>query len=217
MRRAARACGAACGAGVLRGVGVRGVGVRCGVGVWWLLWGLRCETVLEQWSSRTVGVGCVGTCVAFWWGHGGAGELGRFGDYGGRFVPESLIPACAELEEAFRDAWADPRFRRDLDRLLTVYAGRPTALTPAWRLSAELGINVLLKREDLAHTGSHKINNVLGQALLAQRMGKTRLLAETGPGSTVWLPRPPVRCSGSESRSTWERKTSSGRRSTSIG
>lgn len=110
------------------------------------------------------------------------GDLGRFGEHGGRFVPESLIPACAALEEAFRDAWADPRFRRDLERLLTVQAGRPTALTPAWRLSAELGINVLLKREDLAHTGSHKINNVLGQALLARRMGKTRLLAETGAG-----------------------------------
>jgi tryptophan synthase beta chain len=110
------------------------------------------------------------------------GSSGRFGEYGGRYVPESLIPACAELEEAFRDAWADPRFRRDLDRLLAVHAGRPTALTPAWRLSEELGINLLLKREDLAHTGSHKINNVLGQALLAKRMGKTRLLAETGAG-----------------------------------
>jgi tryptophan synthase beta chain len=107
---------------------------------------------------------------------------GRFGGYGGRFVPESLIPACAALEAAFRDAWADPAFRRQLDRLRTVYAGRPTALTPAWNLSAELGITLLLKREDLAHTGSHKINNVLGQGLLAQRMGKTRLLAETGAG-----------------------------------
>ena len=110
------------------------------------------------------------------------GESGRFGEYGGRFVPESLIPACARVEEAFRDAWGDPRFRRDLDRLLAVHAGRPTALTPAWRLSAELGINVLLKREDLAHTGSHKINNVLGQALLARRMGRTRLIAEAGAG-----------------------------------
>lgn len=107
---------------------------------------------------------------------------GRFGDYGGRFVPESLVPACAAVEEAFREAWGDPGFRRDLDRLLAVHAGRPTVLTPALRLSAELGVTVLLKREDLAHTGSHKINNVLGQALLAQRMGKTRLLAETGAG-----------------------------------
>ncbi|MDQ1643920.1 MAG: tryptophan synthase beta chain [Cryptosporangiaceae bacterium] len=109
-------------------------------------------------------------------------EAGRFGEYGGRFVPESLIPACAAVEAAFRSAWADPEFRRNLDRLLAVHAGRPTALTPSWRLSAELGINLLLKREDLAHTGSHKINNVLGQALLARRMGKTKLLAETGAG-----------------------------------
>ena len=107
---------------------------------------------------------------------------GRFGDYGGRFVPESLVPACEAVEAGFRQAWADPGFRRQLDRLSRVYAGRPTALTPAWRLSAELGITLLLKREDLAHTGSHKINNVLGQALLAHRMGKTRLLAETGAG-----------------------------------
>jgi tryptophan synthase beta chain len=107
---------------------------------------------------------------------------GRFGEFGGRFVPESLIPACERLTEEFRDAWADPAFRAQLDRLLHVYAGRPTSLTPAWRLSKELGITLLLKREDLAHTGSHKINNVLGQALLAHRMGKTRLIAETGAG-----------------------------------
>ncbi|MEV4348842.1 tryptophan synthase subunit beta [Actinoplanes sp. NPDC049596] len=107
---------------------------------------------------------------------------GRFGDFGGRFVPESLVPACAALSAAFRDAWADPAFRAELDELLAVYAGRPTPLTPARNLSAELGIELLLKREDLAHTGSHKINNVLGQALLARRMGKTRLIAETGAG-----------------------------------
>jgi tryptophan synthase beta chain len=107
---------------------------------------------------------------------------GRFGEFGGRFVPESLVPACEALERAFREARADPGFGRDLDRLLAVYAGRPTALTPATRLSTKLGVNVLLKREDLAHTGSHKINNVLGQALLAQRMGKSRLIAETGAG-----------------------------------
>ncbi|UQU61995.1 tryptophan synthase subunit beta [Couchioplanes caeruleus] len=107
---------------------------------------------------------------------------GRFGAFGGRFVPESLVPACEALEEAFREAWADPAFRGQLDMFRTVYAGRPTALTPAWNLSAELGVTLLLKREDLAHTGSHKINNVLGQALLARRMGKTRLIAETGAG-----------------------------------
>ncbi|MEV4702724.1 tryptophan synthase subunit beta [Actinoplanes sp. NPDC049316] len=109
-------------------------------------------------------------------------SVGRFGDFGGRFVPEALVPACAALEEAFREAWADPAFRSRLDTFRTVYAGRPTALTPAWNLSAELGVTLLLKREDLAHTGSHKINNVLGQALLARRMGKTRLIAETGAG-----------------------------------
>jgi len=109
-------------------------------------------------------------------------SAGRFGAYGGRFVPESLVTACEEVEAAFREAWSDALFHRQLDQLLTVYAGRPTPLTPAWRLSAELGITLLLKREDLAHTGSHKINNVLGQALLARRMGRTRLLAETGAG-----------------------------------
>ena len=110
------------------------------------------------------------------------GDRGRFGRFGGRFVPEALIPACERLEEGFRDAWADPAFRGALARLLQVYAGRPTPVTPAARLSAELGVTLLLKREDLAHTGSHKINNVLGQALLAQRLGRTRLLAETGAG-----------------------------------
>jgi tryptophan synthase beta chain len=109
-------------------------------------------------------------------------RTGRFGGFGGRFVPESLVGACQQVEAAFRAAWVDPSFRHDLDRLLAVHAGRPTALTPAWRLSAELGVEVLLKREDLAHTGSHKINNVLGQALLARRMGRDRLIAETGAG-----------------------------------
>ena len=107
---------------------------------------------------------------------------GRFGEFGGRYVPETLMPACLELEAAFRVAWADPGFRRELDDLLRDYAGRPSPLTDCHRLSEELGVRVLLKREDLNHTGSHKINNVLGQALLAQRMGKTRLVAETGAG-----------------------------------
>jgi tryptophan synthase beta chain len=107
---------------------------------------------------------------------------GRFGRFGGRFVPETLVPACAELEAAFRAAWADPGFRQELDDLLRDYAGRPSPLTACDRLSEELGCRLLLKREDLNHTGSHKINNVLGQALLARRMGKTRLVAETGAG-----------------------------------
>ena len=113
---------------------------------------------------------------------GDPGARGRFGDFGGVFVPETLVPACQELERAFRDAWADPDFRGELDRLLRDYAGRPSLLTDCANLSAELGVRVLLKREDLNHTGSHKINNVLGQALLARRMGKTRLVAETGAG-----------------------------------
>ncbi|MEI7623436.1 MAG: tryptophan synthase subunit beta [Actinomycetes bacterium] len=107
---------------------------------------------------------------------------GRFGEFGGRYVPETLVPACLELEAAFRDAWADQSFRDELDGLLADYAGRPSPITECHRLSAELGVRVLLKREDLNHTGSHKINNVLGQALLAKRMGKTRLVAETGAG-----------------------------------
>jgi tryptophan synthase beta chain len=107
---------------------------------------------------------------------------GRFGEFGGRFVPETLIPACQELEAGFRTAWADAGFRAELDTILRDYAGRPSMLTECFRLGEELGVRVLLKREDLNHTGSHKINNVLGQALLAKRMGKTRLVAETGAG-----------------------------------
>src|SRR6185295_15256210 len=107
---------------------------------------------------------------------------GRFGEFGGRFVPETLVPACQELEEAFRDAWADDAFRADLAYQLRQYAGRPSILTECANLSEQLGIRLILKREDLNHTGSHKINNVLGQALLAKRMGKRRIVAETGAG-----------------------------------
>ena len=109
-------------------------------------------------------------------------ESGRFGEFGGRYVPETLIPACQDLDVAFRDAWGDAAFREDLDTILRDYAGRPSMLTECFRLSEQLGVRVLMKREDLNHTGSHKINNVLGQALLAKRMGKTRLVAETGAG-----------------------------------
>jgi tryptophan synthase beta chain len=107
---------------------------------------------------------------------------GRFGDFGGRFVPETLVPACEELEAGFRAAWVDPGFRAELSAALADYAGRPSPLTECHNLGSRLGLRLLLKREDLNHTGSHKINNVLGQALLAQRMGKTRLVAETGAG-----------------------------------
>ncbi len=107
---------------------------------------------------------------------------GRFGDFGGRFAPETLMPALEELEAAFAEAWADAAFRRELDGLLRHYVGRPTPLYEAARLSADLGMRLLLKREDLAHTGAHKVNNTVGQALLARRMGKPRVIAETGAG-----------------------------------
>ncbi|HEY4396745.1 MAG TPA: tryptophan synthase subunit beta [Acidimicrobiia bacterium] len=108
--------------------------------------------------------------------------LGRYGEFGGRFVPETLVPALEDLEGDFRAAWADDRFRAEYADLLTTYAGRPTPVTECRRLSDRLGVRVLLKREDLTHTGSHKINNVLGQALLTRRMGKKRVIAETGAG-----------------------------------
>jgi tryptophan synthase beta chain len=113
---------------------------------------------------------------------GDPGPTGRFGEYGGRYVPESLVPACQELEVAFHQAWADPAFRSELDNVLSSYGGRPTPVTECHRLSERLGLRLLLKREDLAHTGSHKLNNVVGQALLTRRMGKRRLVAETGAG-----------------------------------
>jgi tryptophan synthase beta chain len=107
---------------------------------------------------------------------------GRFGEFGGQYLPESLVPACQELEEAFRIAWSDEAFLTEFRNILRDYAGRPTPVTECKRLSAELGVRVLLKREDLTHTGSHKINNVIGQALLTRRMGKQRVVAETGAG-----------------------------------
>ena len=113
---------------------------------------------------------------------GRPGPDGRFGDFGGRFVPESLMPACLELEKWFDDAWGDPSFRAELDGILHSYGGRPTPVTECTRLSERLGLRILLKREDLAHTGSHKLNNVVGQALLTRRMGKPRMIAETGAG-----------------------------------
>lgn len=107
----------------------------------------------------------------------------KFGPYGGQFVPETLMPALIELEQAFVDAQNDPSFRREFERLLASFVGRPTPLTYAKRLSEQLGgAQIYLKREDLAHTGAHKINNALGQALLVRRMGKRRVVAETGAG-----------------------------------
>src|SRR5271168_4115199 len=108
---------------------------------------------------------------------------GRFGAYGGRYVPETLMAALEELEDAYAEAQADPLFHVELDSLLKDYAGRPTPLYLAARLSGQLGgAKIYLKREDLLHTGAHKINNCLGQGLLARRMGKHRVIAETGAG-----------------------------------
>ncbi len=106
----------------------------------------------------------------------------RFGAFGGRYVPETLIPALDELEAAFDEAMADDVFRGELDTLLRDFVGRPSPLSPAPRFSAHVGAEVFLKREDLNHTGAHKINNTVGQALLARRMGKRRIIAETGAG-----------------------------------
>ena len=107
----------------------------------------------------------------------------KFGPYGGQFVPETLMPALIELEAAFVQSRSDPDFQTELDGLLSTYVGRPTPLSYAKRLSQHLGgARIYLKREDLAHTGAHKINNALGQALLAKRMGKARIVAETGAG-----------------------------------
>ncbi|MEL7433145.1 MAG: tryptophan synthase subunit beta [Chloroflexota bacterium] len=110
-------------------------------------------------------------------------ERGYYGDFGGRFVPETIIPALDELEEAYYEAMDDPAFQQELMHLNHTYTGRPTPVTYAKRLTEKLGgAQIYLKREDLAHTGAHKINNALGQALLAKRMGKQRVIAETGAG-----------------------------------
>jgi tryptophan synthase beta chain len=106
----------------------------------------------------------------------------RFGPYGGRYVPETLIPALDELEAAWVEARDDPAFQLELSTLLRDYAGRPTPLYHAGRLSEAAGRDLYLKREDLMHTGAHKVNNAIGQVLLAKRMGKTRIIAETGAG-----------------------------------
>ena len=117
--------------------------------------------------------------------HGGrfeADERGFFGDFGGRFMPEALVAALDELTEAWQEAMADPVFVHDFETILREYAGLPSPLYEAQRLSDKVGTRILLKREDLNHTGAHKIRNVLGQALLTKRMGKTRVIAETGAG-----------------------------------
>lgn len=112
----------------------------------------------------------------------GTTSTDRFGPFGGRYVPETLIPALDHLEASFEAVRHDAAFQAELDGLLREYVGRPTALTFAPRLSARIGAPVWMKREDLNHTGAHKINNTVGQAMLARRMGKTRIIAETGAG-----------------------------------
>lgn len=110
-------------------------------------------------------------------------EIGRYGDFGGKFVPETLMQPLDEIQTAFKQIKDDPAFREEYYKLLKDYSGRPTALTYADRVTEYLGgAKIYLKREDLNHTGSHKINNALGQALLAKKMGKTKIIAETGAG-----------------------------------
>ncbi|MDQ6692393.1 MAG: pyridoxal-phosphate dependent enzyme, partial [Candidatus Dormibacteraeota bacterium] len=114
---------------------------------------------------------------------GGPDERGRFGSYGGQFIPETLMAAVGELAEAFMSARQDRVFAEELDRLARTFTGRPTPIYAAHRLSESAGsARIWLKREDLCHTGAHKINNALGQVLLARRMGKRRIIAETGAG-----------------------------------
>ena len=113
---------------------------------------------------------------------GSAHPSDRFGQFGGKYVPETLIPALDELEEAYATAQNDASFREELSTMLATYVGRPSPLSEAPRLSERVGARVLLKREDLNHTGAHKINNTVGQVLLARRMGKPRIIAETGAG-----------------------------------
>src|SRR5690349_4150579 len=109
-------------------------------------------------------------------------EQGHFGEFGGRFMPEALMAALDELTVAWQDAMADPAFTGEFERMLRDYAGTPSMLYDATRLGEVAGARILLKREDLNHTGAHKIRNVLGQALLTKRMGKKRVIAETGAG-----------------------------------
>jgi tryptophan synthase beta chain len=143
-------------------------------------------------------------------------QPGRFGAYGGSFVPETLVPSVRALEAAYGEAQADPAFWEELDALHRSFTGRPTPLYEATRLSAQCGgARIFFKREDLAHTGAHKINNALGQGLLAKRMGKTRIIAETGAGQHGSPAPPSARCSASSAWSTWAPRIWSARSPTS--
>ena len=143
---------------------------------------------------------------------------GRFGEFGGRFVPETLMHPVEELTEGFEAVRRDPAFQAEFNHLLRHFAGRPTPLYYARRLTAHLGgAQIYLKREDLLHTGAHKINNCIGQGLLAKRMGKTRVIAEKrAPASTASRRRPSRRCSASSARSTWAKRTWRARRRMSF-
>ena len=147
----------------------------------------------------------------------GPNERGRFGIYGGRFVPETLMPLILSLEKAYAAAKADPSFKAELNNLLKHYVGRPSPLYFAERLTEKLGgAKVYFKRDELNHTGAHKINNVLGQILLARRMGKKRIIAETGAGPARRGDRDRLRAvRPRHAWSTWARSTSSGRSRTS--
>ena len=145
------------------------------------------------------------------------GTKGRFGIYGGQYVPETLMSALLELEEAYTMIRTSPEFARELAAYQTGYAGRPTPLTFCANASRELGCRLYLKREDLVHGGSHKLNNTLGQALLARQMGKRRLIAETGAGQHGVATAIAGAVLGCRSRCTWGRPTCSGRRSMSSG
>ena len=130
----------------------------------------------------------------------------KFGAFGGQFVPETLMPALAELEAAYLALQADAAFQVEFDGLLRTYVGRPTPLTHARRLTAHAGgAQIYLKREDLAHSGAHKINNALGQALLAQRMGKRQSSRRRARDSMAWHRPPRPRCWGWSASSTWAR------------
>ena len=138
---------------------------------------------------------------------------GRFGIHGGQYVPEILMNALIELEQAYERYKSDPDFTAELDYLLRNYAGRPSMLYYAEKMTKDLGgAKIYLKREDLNHTGSHKINNVLGQALLAKRMGKTRLIAETGAGQHGVATATAAALMGMECETTWGRKIQRDRR-----
>ena len=142
----------------------------------------------------------------------GPDERGHFGIYGGRFVAETLMPLILDLEKAYNDAKADPSFQKAMDGYLAHYVGRPSPLYFAERLTAHFGgAKIYLKREDLNHTGAHKVNNVLGQIMLARRMGKTRIIAETGAGKHGVATATLCASSACHASSTWARSTSSGK------